>query len=498
MADVYKNFINGKWIETKSGKTFKNINPANTEDVVGIFPSSDEKDVNKAVESARKAWEMWRKVPAPKRGAILEKACKLLIDRKNEIAKLMTREMGKILMETQGDIQEGIDTAFYMAGEGRRLFGQTTPSELNDKFCMSIRIPMGVAGVISPWNFPMAIPCWKIMPALICGDTVVFKPASDAPASGAKLIEVLEEAGIPEGVVNLVHGTGKSVGIPMCNHPNINLITFTGSSQVGSEIASVCGKTLKRVSLEMGGKNAQIVMDDADLDLALEGAIWGAYGTTGQRCTATSRLIIHKKIAKEFIKMFVERASKIKIGDGLKPGTEMGPVINEGQLKTIHQYVIIGKDEDKAELALGGDFYTKGECAKGFFYQPTVFIKCHRKMRIAREEIFGPVLTIIEVKDLDDAIEVLNDTNYGLSSSIYTRDVNKAFKAIRDIYAGITYINGPTIGAEMHMPFGGTKHTGNGHRESGTEVLNTFSEWKTIYVDYSGKLQKAQIDTYKE
>ena len=327
MSDTYKNFIDGKWVDAKSGETFANINPANKEDIIGQFPASGEEDMNEAVTAARNAWDGWRKTPAPERGQIIAKAHNIMIERKEEISKLMTREMGKVLMETKGDYQEGVDTAFYMAGEGRRLFGQTSPSELRNKFAMSIRIPMGVAGVISPWNFPMAIPCWKIMPALICGDTVVFKPASDAPATAAKLVEIFEAAGLPKGVVNLVSGAGSKAGNALCMNPDVDLITFTGSSGVGSKIASICGQTLKRCSLEMGGKNAQIVMDDADLDLALEGALWGAFGTTGQRCTATSRLIIHKKVAKEFVEELAKRAEKIKIGDGLKPETEMGPLI---------------------------------------------------------------------------------------------------------------------------------------------------------------------------
>lgn len=405
----------------------------------------------------------------------------------------MTREMGKILKETRGDVQEGIDTAFYAAGEGRRLFGETTPSELPDKFAMSMRLPLGVCALITPWNFPIAIPTWKLFPALLCGNTVVLKPAEDTPHSAVKLFEVLEEAGVPPGVANLVHGTGEEAGAALVRHRDVQLVSFTGSSAVGREIAASCGRSLKRVSLEMGGKNAQIVMEDADLKLALEGALWGAFGTTGQRCTATSRLILHQRIKKELTDMLVEQAEKLKIGNGLDETVEMGPLINEAARKKVHGYVQIGKEEG-ARLVTGGTIYEEGEWVHGYFYRPTIFDRVTAAMRIAREEIFGPVLSIIEVKSFEEAIEALNATPYGLSSSIYTRDVARAFRAIRDIEAGITYINGPTVGAEVHLPFGGVKETGNGHREAGTTVYDIFSEWKAVYVDYSGKLQKAQID----
>tara|TARA_B100002003_G_C14141331_1_gene548811 strand:+ start:916 stop:2400 length:1485 start_codon:yes stop_codon:yes gene_type:complete len=494
MTTQFKNYINGNWVDASSGKTFKNINPANTNDVVGFFPDSDKVDVDNGVKAAISAYDKWRLTPAPKRGEIISRAGELLIERKGEIAKLMTREMGKILKETKGDVQEGIDTAIYTAGEGRRLFGETTPSELSNKFCMSVRAPVGVCGIITPWNFPLAIPTWKIFPALLCGNTVVFKPAHDTPASAVKFVEILERAGIPQGVVNLVVGSGKNVGNPIVQHPDVNLISFTGSSVVGKEIASLGGADLKRVSLELGGKNAQIVMDDADLDLAVEGALWGAFGTTGQRCTATSRLILHKKITEKFMYKLVSRAKNIKIGNGLNSDAEMGPLINESQRERVHNYIDIGKEEG-AEVILGGSFYEEGDCKKGFFYSPTIFTNVKPDMRIAQEEIFGPVVVIIKVTNFEESIEVLNNTRYGLSSSIYTNDVNRAFKAIRDIEAGITYINGPTIGAEVHLPFGGMKDTGNGHREAGKTVLDIFSEWKAIYIDYSGKLQKAQIDT---
>ena len=494
MAEKFKAFVAGEWFDKGSAGTFLNINPADYDDVVGEFPSCGKEEVDAAVASAKEAQKKWALVPAPKRGEILKRAGDLLVQKKEEIARLMTREMGKILIETRGDVQEGIDTAYYMASEGRRLFGDTVPCELMNKFGMSIRCPMGVCAMITPWNFPMAIPTWKIFPALICGNGIVFKPATDTPATAVKFVEVLLEAGVPPRLINLVPGSGKNVGTSILEHPNVNLVSFTGSTQVGRMIAKKCGESLKRCSLEMGGKNAQIVMDDADLELALEGALWGAYGTTGQRCTATSRLILHKKIADVFTKQFVERASKIRIGNGLDDKTQMGPVVNKEQQDVVAEYVRIGLEEDKADLILGGRALKEGEYSKGFFFQPTVFTNVKRTMRIAREEIFGPVVSILTVDNLDEAIDTLNDTEYGLSSSIYTRDVNNAFKAIRDIQAGITYINVPTIGAEIQLPFGGVKNTGNGHRESGHAVLDTYSEWKSVYVDYSGRLQRAQID----
>jgi len=497
MAEVFKNYINGKWVDAKSGKTFENRNPANWDDLIGVFPKSGPEDVEEAVKAARKAYQSWRLVPPPKRADIIKKAADLLVQRKEEIAREMTREMGKILLETRGDVQEGIDTGYYAAGEGRRLFSYTTTSELPNKFAMAIRLPVGVAGVITPWNFPMAIPTWKIFPALVAGNTVVFKPASDTPKTATTLVQILEEAGVPEGVVNLVHGGGNEVGMAIVKHPDVDLISFTGSTAVGKVISREASDTLKRVSLEMGGKNAQIVLEDANLELALDGVLWGAFGTSGQRCTATSRLILHEAIYDQFIEMLVERVKKLKVGNGLDESTEMGPIINEAQLNKIHQYVEIGKKEG-AKLLIGGHRLTGGEYDKGWFYAPTIFVDVHPKMRIAQEEIFGPVLCVIKVKSFDEAIEVLNDSTYGLSSSIYTRDVNKAFKAIRDIQAGITYVNAPTIGAETHLPFGGVKQTGNGHREGGWTVFDFFTEIKTVYIDYSDKLQRAQIDTYKE
>ncbi len=493
MGQLFKNYIGGKWVGARSGKTFSNLNPANTDDLVGRFPLSDSKDINLAVVAAKKAYASWNEVPLPERGDIIMRARDILIRDKQELAKHMTREMGKVLKETLGDVQEAIDMAGFIAGEGRRLYGETTPSELANKFCMTVRAPIGVCGLITPWNFPMAIPSWKVLPAILCGNTVVFKPAEDTPLSSIRMIQALERAGLPPGVVNLVCGYGETAGAALVDHPDVSLISFTGSCEVGREVASKCGQDLKRVSLEMGGKNAQIVMDDADLELAIEGAVWGAFGTTGQRCTATSRLIVHEKVVAKFTKMLVARAKKVSVGDGLKKNIEMGPIINEKQLKQVLNYIEIGKKEG-AKLLCGGKRLDKGKFKKGFFVEPTVFTNVTPKMRIAQEEIFGPVVSIIKVKSLAEAIKVHNGTDYGLSSSIYTRDVNQAFQALTKMEAGLTYVNGPTIGAEVHLPFGGVKNTGNGHREGGKTVVDIFTEWRAIFFDYSGKLQKAQID----
>lgn len=495
MTKKYQNFIGGKWVDALSGRTFENRNPANWDEVLGVFPKSGTEDVQEAVKAARNAFDTWRLTPAPKRGDILRKVGDLMVARKEELARQMTKEMGKVLAETRGDVQEGIDTAYYAATEGRRLFGHTVPSELPDKFNMALRVPIGVAGIVTPWNFPMAIPTWKIFPALLCGNTVVFKPASDTPASATSLVEILMEAGVPEGVVNIVHGGGGEVGMAIVAHPDVDLISFTGSTGVGKKISEVASQTLKRVSLELGGKNAQFVMPDADLDLALDGVLWGAFGTTGQRCTATSRLILHERIHDEFLHMLVKRVEKLTLGDGLQSGVDVGPCVNEGQQKTVESYVQIGLQQG-ATLAAGGEVPSETHLKKGWFYKPTVFTNVQPDHRIAKEEIFGPVLSVIKTKSLDEGIRILNDTIYGLSSSVYTKDINGAFRAIRDIKAGITYINAPTIGAEAHMPFGGVKQTGNGHREGGWAVYDFFSEWKTVYVDYSGGLQRAQIDNY--
>jgi len=491
---VYKNFINGEWVESRSGKAFENRNPANTDELIGMFPLATEDDVNAAIDAAREAYKTWRLVPAPRRAEILFRAAEILVRRKEDLARDMTREMGKVLAETRGDVQEAIDMTYYMAGEGRRLFGQTTPSELPNKFAMSVRQPIGVCTMITPWNFPMAIPSWKIMPALICGNTVVFKPASDTPLSAYNLVQVLTEAGVPRGVVNILTGSGSNVGAPLMKHPDVKVVSFTGSTEIGRVVSTACATDFKHCTLEMGGKNIIIVMDDANLDLAVDGAIWGGFGTSGQRCTAASRVTVHKKVYKEFLERFTARAKSLKVGDGLDPSTEMGPCVNEGQLKTVMEYVQIGTNEG-AKLAAGGHRLDSGNYKRGWFHQPTIFADCDPNMRVSQEEIFGPVVSVIPCDNLDNALDIANGVVYGLSASIYTRDVNKAFRALRDIYTGIVYVNAPTIGAETHLPFGGTKQTGNGHREAGTAAIDFYSEWKTIYIDYSDRLQRAQIDT---
>jgi len=490
---VYKNFINGEWVEAGSGKAYENRNPANSNELVGMFVSSSSEDVDAAVDAANEAYKSWRLVPAPKRAEILYRAAELLLLRKEEFSKDMTREMGKVLAETRGDVQETIDMTYYMAGEGRRLFGQTTPSELPNKFAMSVRQSIGVCGMITPWNFPMAIPSWKMMPALVAGNTVVLKPAEDTPLSSYHLIQTLTEAGLPKGVVNLVSGYGPTAGAPLSQHKEVPVVSFTGSTAVGRIIAEACAPDFKHVSLEMGGKNIIIVMDDANLDLAVDGAVWGGFGTTGQRCTAASRVAVHKSVYGEFAKRLVERVKKLRVGDGLDPDVDMGPCINEQQLKTVMSYVEIGQTEG-AKLLTGGNRLDTGAFAKGWFHEPTIFGDCSPKMRIAQEEIFGPVVSLIPVNDFAEAVEVANGVQYGLSASIYTKDVNQAFAAIRDIYTGIVYVNAPTIGAETHLPFGGTKQTGNGHREAAIAAIDFYTEWKTLYIDYSDKLQRAQID----
>lgn len=493
MAEVYKNYIGGKWVESRSGQTFASVNPANSSEVIGVFQRSATDDVVAAIDAAHAAFPAWSRTPAPARADIILRVGLLLEQYKDELATLETCEMGKVLEEGRGDVQEGIDMAKYMAGEGRRLFGETVPSELRNKFAMMVRQPIGVVGLITPWNFPVAIPSWKLFPALLCGNTVVFKPAEDTPACATRLVELFEEAGLPAGVLNLVTGYGPEAGAPIVEDERVRMLSFTGSSVVGREIAARAGRSLKKVMLELGGKNAMIVMPDANLDLALEGALWGAFGTTGQRCTATSRIILHRDVADEFTRRLVDRSKRLRIGFGLNPDVEVGPLINEQQLETVDSYVQVGQQEG-AQLLLGGKPLDGGDYEKGYFYPPTIFGDVNYRMRIAQEEIFGPVVAIMPVSSYEEAVQVANSTEYGLSSSIYTQDVNVAFRAMQDLEAGITYINAPTIGAEIQLPFGGVKATGNGHREAGTSAIKEFTEIKAIYVDYSGKLQRAQID----
>jgi len=492
----FRNFIAGEWVASSSGETFDNVNPADTNDIIGRFPLSTADDVQRAVMSAQRGFEAWRRTPAPLRGDVMRRAGDILAARKEEIAALMTREMGKPLAETRGDVQEGIDTAYYAATEGRRMFGHTVPSELRNKWAMSFRRPIGVAGIITPFNFPLAIPTWKMFPALVCGNACLFKPAEDVPHTGTVFVEILLEAGLPPEVIQLVHGLGEVVGAAIVSHPSVPLVSFTGSTETGSIVGQTCGRMHKRLSLEMGGKNAQIVLDDADLDLALDGVLWGAFGTTGQRCTATSRLVLQDGIHDEFVRRLAERAAALKLGDGRQAGTDVGPLVNEAARAKVERYVDIGTSEG-ATLTLGGRVATGEGLDRGWFYEPTIFTSVQPGSRLEQEEIFGPVLSVVRVGSVDEAFAVNNDVRYGLSSSVYTRDVRVAFRALQELDNGITYINAPTIGAEAHLPFGGVKQTGNGHREGGWEVYEFYSETKVGYVDFSGTLQRAQLDTYE-
>ena len=494
MPKTFKNFIAGTWVAPSTGAYYENRNPADWRDLIGRFPKSGPADVQRAVASAWKGFAAWKKVPVPQRGDILRRVGDLMTLAKEDLARSMTREMGKVLAETRGDVQEGIDTAYYAAGEGRRRIGYTVPSELREKWAMSLRRPIGVAGIITPFNFPMAIPTWKIFPAILCGNAVVFKPSVDVPHTGTRLVELLLEAGVPPEVIQLVHGSGSQVGSAIVEHERVPLVSYTGSTEVGAQLGQVCGRMHKRLSLEMGGKNAMIVMDDADLDLALEGVLWGAFGTTGQRCTATSRLLLHRRIHDRFLRRLVDRVERLRLGDGLLPTTDVGPMINEAALANTMRYVQVAADEGAA-LVTGGKRGRGAKLAHGWFHQPTVFAGVQPRSRLEQEEVFGPVLAVLRFGTLDEAIRINNGVRYGLSSSLYTRDIVAAYRAIDEIDCGITYINAPTIGAEAHLPFGGVKETGNGHREGGWQVYEFFSETKTVYVDYSGTLQRAQIDT---
>ena len=492
-ALALRNYIDGRWIDAAGGETFEDIDPA-TGELIATVAKSQPADVDRAIESAKRALDSWRLFPAPKRGEILYRAGELMLRRKEDLAREMTREMGKVLPEARGDVQEGIDMTYYMAGEGRRQFGDVVPAELPNKWAMSMRSPVGVVAAITPWNFPLAIPTWKIMPALILGNAVVFKPASYTPLLAVRLVEILEEAGLPKGVINLILGPGGELGDHLVSHPGVDLISFTGSSDTGAHISEIGGRLLRRVSTELGGKNAIVVLDDADIDLSLDGIVWSAFGTSGQRCTAASRVIAHTGVAQALIDKLVGRAKKLRLGSGLDPSTDVGPVVAASQLERVHSFIPVAEKEG-ATVAAGGHVATEGALAKGFFHEPTVLVDVKPNMRVAQEEIFGPVTAVIEVSGIDEGIKVLNSTKYGLSCSVYTRNVNNAFRFMRDADTGLVYVNAGTIGAEIQLPFGGTKATGNGHREAGRAALDVYSEWKAIYVDYSGKLQRAQMDT---
>ena len=492
---TFDNFIGGAWVAPSTGDYFENHNPADRRDLIGRFPASGAADVHAAVASAQRGFERWKRTPAPARGDVLRRVGDLMAARKEDIANLMTREMGKPLAETRGDVQEGIDTAYYAATEGRRLFGHTVPSELASKWAMTMRRPIGVCGLITPFNFPMAIPTWKAFPALLCGNSVILKPAEDVPHTATVLVEILLEAGLPPEVIQLVHGMGEVVGRALVEHPHVPVISFTGSTETGRFVGETCGRMHKRLSLEMGGKNAQIVLDDADLDLAVDGVLWGAFGTTGQRCTATSRLILQAGIHDTFVEQLVLRTRALVLGDGRVAGHDVGPLVNDAAREKVERYVQIGKEQG-ATLRCGGERATGGALDNGYFFQPTIFTNVTAGSRLEQEEIFGPVLAVIQVASVEEAFAVNNGVRYGLSSSVYTSNVNVAFRALQDLDNGITYVNAPTIGAEAHLPFGGVKETGNGHREGGWEVYEFYSETKVGYVDYSGALQRAQIDNY--
>ena len=489
---TYQLFIAGEWVDSVSGRTFESVNPADRRDVIGRFQAGTAADVAMAVKAAEMALPRWKATPAPKRGEILYRFGELMAQHKERLSRAMTREMGKVLAEARGDVQEGIDIAYLMAGEGRRMFGDTVPSELPDKWAMSIRQPIGIAGIVTPWNFPVAIPCWKMMPALVTGNTVVFKPASDTPHCATLVVELMAEAGFPPGVVNLVTGSGAEVGDAIVESPDVPVISFTGHSSTGKSIAERAARRLKRVSLELGGKNAVVVLRDADLDLATDGILWSAFGTTGQRCTACSRVIVEKPVVEPLLEKLEARAKKLRLGSGLDETTDVGPLINPAAVEKVGSYIDVGKGE--SELVLGGSAATDGDLVHGNFFWPTIFTGVEPMDRIAQEEIFGPVLSVIPVDDYQSAVTALNQTRYGLSSSIFTRDANAAFRAMRDFETGIVYVNAGTTGAETHLPFGGWKETGNGHREAGHAALDSYTEWKSIYVDFSGRLQRAQID----
>jgi alpha-ketoglutaric semialdehyde dehydrogenase len=480
---IYQNFIDGAWRSSSSGETFASTNPARTSEVIGYYQKSTITDLEDAVNAAVRAQPGWAATPAPERGEILLRTALLLEQQKEELAILMTREMGKVLKETRGDVQTAIDVARYVAGEGRRPEGETVPSALPNKFCMTIRQPLGIVGIITPWNFPLAIPAWKTFPALLAGNAVVLKPASDTPLLPLKLAELLHQAGLPVGVMNVVTGPGGSLGNALVSHKKVNMISLTGSTEVGRHVAEICGRDLRRCALELGGKNAVVVLEDADLDLAVESVTWGAFGTTGQRCTATSRVIVQKSVQQAFTDRLVAAAEQLKIGYGVNPDVEMGPLVNTGRVKAVHAYAEIGKQEG-AKLVLGGAPLTGGEYSEGAFYKPTIFTNVGPNMRIAREEVFGPFVSIVPVTTYEEAVEVVNSSEYGLSAAVFTENTRLTFRAMRDIVSGLLYFNAPTTGAEIHLPFGGMKASGNGHRELGPHAVEEFSETKTIFVSY--------------
>jgi len=488
----YGIFIGGKW-QKSEGKRFETRNPA-TGEILGTFPLATKDELNEAARAAKDAFDKWRRTPAPRRGELLLDAARIFRRKKEELGRIVTTEMGKVLAEGRGDVQEVIDFFEYVAGEGRRMFGETVPSELPNKMCLTVRMPVGPVGLITPWNFPMAIPGWKSGAALVAGCPIVLKPSSLTPLCAAKFVEVLDEAGFPPGVVNMLTGTGSVVGDGLVAHPDIRAISFTGGVETGRHVYETAARKMIKVGLELGGKNPIIAMDDADLELLMDGVMFGAFGTAGQRCTATSRLIVHQKIYDQVLDELTDRAEKLRVGNPIDERTEMGPVASAEQERKVLEYIEIGRKEADT-LLTGGTKLRGGAFDKGFFIAPTVFA-VERRKRLALEEIFGPVLSVLKAKDFEDAVAIANSVKYGLSSSIYTDDLRWAFRAMHELEAGITYVNAPTIGAEVQLPFGGIKETGpTGTREAGPTALDEFTYWKTIYVDYSGRLQRAQIDT---
>lgn len=491
MVEKYKNVICGKLTEPINGKYFENINPADNSDIIGLFPDSGLEDIDSAVNSAVKAFPSWRDMPAPKRGELIYRAAELLSENQEKLAKVIVREMGKTFVEAMGDIQSSIDLANFMAGEGRRMYGQTTFSALDKRWALTKRIPVGVCGLITAWNAPMAIITWKLFPALICGNTVVLKPSEDVPLTAHLLGEILKQAGFPDGVINIVYAFGSEAAEALLKHPKVKLISFTGSTRVGKIISQECGRQVKRCSLELGGKNGLIVLDDADLANAVKAAATGAFSCAGQRCAATSRVFVHKGIYNEFIEKLVEETKKMIVGPGDAPETKVCPIINKRQFKKIMDY-IEGAKKDGAKLVYGGHALSQERFAKGNFIEPAIFVDVKLDSKLAQEEIFGPVLAVFKIESLDEAIDKLNSTDYGLTASIFTSNVNFAMLALERMEAGCCYVNAPTFGSEPHMPFGGLKNSGNGTREPGMQAIDVFSEWKTIYIDYSKVAQNSQ------
>ena len=482
---TYKNYIGGQWVESVSGRTYPITNPAKRSTVLGEFQTSAPEDALRAVEAVQNARSAWADTPAPVRAAVLFRALEVMRGRADDIARTITIEEGKPLPDARGEVKRAMNIIEYAAGEGRRMFGYTTPSELPSTMAYTVRRPLGVVAIITPWNFPIAIPAWKIAPALICGNTLVFKPASGTPLSAVKLVEVFEEAGLPSGVLNLITGPGSSVGNALVESPQVRGISFTGSTEIGTGIYAQGARLLKKVQCEMGGKNAVILLADADLDKALGGIIQGAFGSTGQRCTATSRVIVEEPVYDEFMGQLMERTSKLKIGNGLDPDVDVSPLSSEYQFQKVMEYIGIGTEEG-ARLACGGHAVSGGIFDDGYYIEPTIFTDVDPEMRIAQEEIFGPVLTVFKAKDLEDAVNISNNVKFGLSSSVYTKDLTRAFQYVNTVEAGMVHINAPTLGGEVHLPFGGLKASGVGHREQGTEAVDFFSEVITVYIDYAG------------